>query len=275
MANQEYIGQIAITNSTKDLSVNNGTAYAVALTAGNYFAQGYSGESTAQLIEHLQVQIRAAHAAFDTGGANECTVSRSASTGLITIAFAAGGGNVSVTWTDADLGTLLGFTVGNLSGAYTYTASVTPKGVWRPSRPLSELPGDETSWWGKRSTSRVTISLDGSTYGVEGDLLYDGVFKYESLADSETIDTAARTWTTFESFWETVVHKVMPIRILPDRTSYTSTTYFTGIMVQADAETDGKSITVGHLEEYKNKTVTNYLGLWDVAFKLAKYVVAS
>lgn len=274
MALQEYIGQIAITSSTKDFVVNNGTAYACALTVGNYYAQGYSGESTAQLIEHLQAAIRAANAAFAASGANECTVSRSATTGLITIAFAAGGGNVTVTWTDTALGTLLGYT-GTLSGAYSYAATYTPKGVWRPTRALVELPGDETEWWGERSTSRVTIGKNGSTYGMEGTILYDGIYRYESLTKAETIDTASTVWTTFESFWEAVVHAVRPIRVLPDRTSYTSTTYKPAMMIPSEADASEGPVSIGHLREYIGTTVADYNGLWDVAVKLAKQVTAT
>jgi len=272
MAYQEYIGQIAITNSTKDLSVDNGTAYAVALTADNYYIEGYSGET--QLIEHLQAQIRAADSAFDTGGANECTIERSRSTGLITIAFAAGGGNVDITWTDTALGTLLGFTSAT-TGAHSYTADVTPKGVWRPSMPLATLPGDETEWWGKQSTTKITVSLDGSTYGVEGDLLYNGIYGYESLDDNEVMDTATRTWTTFESLWESVVHEARPMRVLPDRSSYISGSYETGLIVPADTDADAEAITVGHLREYQGRTADDYNGLWDVQFKMVKNVTAS
>jgi len=274
MALQEYIGQIAITSSLKDFIVNNGTPYTCALTVGNYYAQGYSGESTAQLIEHLQAVIRAANAAFAASGANECTVSRSSTTGLITIAFAAGGGNVTVTWTDSGLGTLLGYT-GNLSGAYSYAATYTPKGVWRPSRALVDLPGDETEWWGERSTSKVTISPNGSTYGMEGTILYDGIYRYESLTKAEVVDTSSTVWTTFESFWELIVHAAKPIRVLPDRTSYTSTTYKTALMLPESAESGEGPVTIGPLGDYEGKTVAKYNGLWDVGFKLARQVVAT
>jgi hypothetical protein len=269
MAYQEYIGQIVIATASKDFNIDDGVTAAqdVSLTVGEYYADGYSGDT--QLCEHMQAQIRASHATY-----NASTVARN-SDGKVEITFAGtpSPGNVTVTWTDTALGTLLGFTSA-LSGATTYAADVTPKGVWRPSMPLSETPGDETTWWSKRSTTKVTVSLDGSTYSVEGDLLYDGIFRYENLPVADVLETSSTTWTTFESLWENVVHEARPIRILPDRDSYTSSTHKTGLIVPADAEMGGDAVTIGHVREYQGRTVDSYNGLWDVEFKMVKSVTA-
>lgn len=274
---QEFIGEIEITGSLDDFTLDDGTGapmpVSVQLTSGDYFIEGYTGEATAQLIEHLQAQIRASHANFAAAGSSECTVSRSSSTGLITISFASG--PVTVTWTDAALGTLLGYT-GNLSGDAAYAATNTPKGVWRPTRTITSYPGDLTTWWAEESSSLITISKDGSTFAMEGNLLYNGLYEYELLTDSEVVTTSSTVWSTFEKFWQTVVHEGRPVRVLPDRTAYTSAgEYVTGFILPADASPGDGPVTIGTVMEYRGRTIDNYNGFWQVAFKMAKQVTPS
>jgi hypothetical protein len=250
---QEYLGQIQITNSTKDFVLNGGGSgdIAVALTPGTYYIEGYTGEG-GQLIEHLQAVIRAAN-----GGATwpAAEVVRAAAGG-ISIDFDSV--TTSVTFTDSALGTLLGF-VGNLS----------------PSNNLVELPVDLDTFWGIRSSSMISISRDGSTYGMEGNLLYDGVYRYEALPSTDVIDTSGSVWKTLESFWEAVVHEVRPIRVIKSSGTYAAAgDYVTALMLPGDAESDGEAITIGDFRQYVGRTVDSYNGLWDVDFKLAKYITA-
>lgn len=95
------------------------------ITQGDYFIQEYSGEGANGLVEHMQAAVRALG---PVGDLDDFTVTLSA-TGFITLSNT---GNFDITWTDAELQNILGFT-GNLTGASTYTATNQPKYCWYPN----------------------------------------------------------------------------------------------------------------------------------------------
>jgi len=254
---QEYIGQIVIDGDSDNFTVD---ATPTSISTGTYFMNGYTGEGV-QLCETLQVALAAV-----VGGT---TVTRSTSTGLITIDF---GASHSITWTDTGLRDILGYT-GNLTGASSYVATNTPKGVWRPSRELVEYPGDLTEWWGRESSTQIVISRDGTTYTNEGNLTYGGTYGYEVLDESEVITDSSTVWESFEQFWSDVAHEGRPIRVLMDRTSYASTSdYVTGIMIPPDSDARDEAITLGPFSDFRNRLIESYNGFYNVRIGMAKYV---
>ena len=264
---QEYVGQVRITSTCRQFQINDGGgAEAVVLDLGKYFASGYTSESDDQLIEHMQTQIRAV-SGFGAGEAAECNISRSTSTGLITIAFDA---SVDISWDHADLQTLLGFT-GSQTSASSYVATNTPKGVWRPTEGLSEFPVDLTEWWAPNSTSKVTRAPDGTISTVQGAMLYDGIFGYRLLDEGEVKSDSSTVWESFQSFFENVIHAGYRIRAFPDRTAITSDDYREGIIVPPNAS-DDEPVTMGRFADWARRHIRNYNGLWGVDFRMLKAV---
>lgn len=259
MTLQHYVGTLTIDDDSKDFTVDTDPStgpFALALTTGDYFVFGYTGEATDQLLEHLQTVIRT------VGAFNTTDVTFDGASGLVTINFKA---TCSVVWTDTDLRDLLGFT-GNLSGSSAYTATNTCRGLWRPGLPMTAYPGDLTRLWGQRSTSRIGVSSDGSTYSNEGTILYDGVYRYSLLPEDEIITTSTTVWESLEQFWEDCVHPGKPVRVYPDRTLNASTSYETALMSNADGKVGGfHDAMIGRWRE-------DYNGFWSVEFMLRKHI---
>jgi hypothetical protein len=259
MTLQHYLGTLTIDGDSKDFTIDTDPStgpFALALTVGDYFIHGYTGEVAEQICEHLQAQIRTV-GAFATA-----TVAFDNSTALVTIDFKA---TCSVVWTDTDLRDLLGFT-GNLSGASAYTATNATRGVWSPTLVMSEYPGDLTRLWGQRSTSRIGVSSDGTVYSAEGTILYDGVYGYHLLPEADVITTSATVWESLEQFWEDCIHTGKPIRVYPDKTVNTASDYVTALMSSPDGKVGG--FHDGIVARWRE----NYNGFWSVNFMLRKYV---
>jgi hypothetical protein len=119
------------------------------------------------------------------------------------------------------------------------------------------------TWWGERSTSIAARGADGTSFSAAGSLLYDADLEYQLLDDSEVRKSSDTDWASLQCFWEQVVHAGKQIRVLPDRTSYTSTTYVTALWVGAEN-------TVGAFPGLRH--IANYDGFWDVRFRLVKVV---
>jgi hypothetical protein len=257
MTLQRYIGQFVLPATATDFTVGGN---AVSLTSGTtYFMSGYTGESSAQLAEHMQVQIRAIGAPYASA-----TVTQS-ETGLISIDLTT---VAAIVWTDTGLRDLLGFT-GNLSGAAAYVAPNTARYCWFPTVGLSVYDGDLTQWFSPNSTSIPYRSVDGVTGGVEGNLIYDGRFSYSLLPKADVITTSETVFQSLEKFYEDVAHRTFPFRVFPDRTLNASTSYKTCIWGTPDDE------MLGSFSEFKERHIRRYNGLWDVELLLWKYVVSS
>ena len=267
MANelQELFGRFYVGSTLDSFSVTDtggGGAQAVSLTNGWYYLRGYTGEATAQLIEHMQVQVRA------LGGVwADAAFSYSLSTGLVTLNCPSTT-TVTWTWTDSGLQTLLGFT-GTQSGAKTYTATQVPQHNWRPSRTMTDYPGNLQNVWQPRSTSAVGRAPGGTTHGVVGPaVLYDAILTWDVLEEAEVLKPSGGTiGGDLESFFVDVVNETQPIRLVIDRTSYAAVTdYVTAVFGREGDE------TIGSFEQYRGRLLDEYQGLWTVNTPLMKYV---
>lgn len=235
-----------------------GGVSSVALTEGRYYMAGYTGESTLQLCEHMQTEIRAIGAPYGS-----TTVTLSSTTGLVTIAVL--GAVTAIDWTHTALRDLLGFTA-NLSGAASYTATNKARYCWFPSRGLVEYPGDLTEWWAKRSTSYGYRSPDGVTYSTQGTLIKEGKFKYSHLPKADVISVSDTVWETFQEFWTDVIHAGEPFRCFPDRTLNGSGDIKVATFGSLDDD------PVGSFTDYMDRNIRSYNGLWTVEMFLWEYL---
>lgn len=256
---QQYLGQITIDSTCDQLAIDGNP---IVLTSGDYYVSGYSGESTAQLCEHIEDEIQALG-----GGYATATVAYSASTGLITFTFS---GSTAITWTDSALQTLLGFT-GTQSGSSSYVATNTPKGVWRPSRAAVTYPGDLTVLWKPRSTTIAYRSVDGTLFITQGNFIYEAIIEYEHLAKTEVINDSTVVWGSLEKFFEYVAHRGKLIRIYPDRTLNASDSYHTGLFVPPGSVGE-ENIMLGSFDEYRERFSQSYNGTWNVRLGFWKNV---
>lgn len=263
MAYQELLGRFYLGGTLNNFSVEDtggGGAQAVTLTAGYYYMHGYTGEGTANLIEHMQAQVRALGGVWATAA-----FSRSLSTGYVTLN-CPGTTTVTWTWTDAALQTALGFT-GAQSGAKTYTGTQVPRYCWHPSRALTDYPGNATKIWQPKSTTVVGRS-SGAVSGAVGSVLYNTLLTWSHLAEAEILEPASGTiGGDLESFFEDVAHEAQPIRIVVDRSSYASTSdYVTAMWGEEDKD------EIGAFEEYRERHVRRYQGRWMVETPFMKWV---
>ena len=95
-----------------------------------------------------------------------CTVAAGeAGTGKYTIGCS--GSTCTVTFTDADVGTLMGYT-GNLSASTSYTSTGQAKALWLPEYPFQALNGGP-SWIGWWETDQIaTENSNGNSFGLIG-----------------------------------------------------------------------------------------------------------
>jgi len=246
---QAYLGRFYA--SAWGLTIN---ATAKVVTAGFYYPKGYSGESAVQFLEHLTDKLNDV-----VGGA---TATLDLTTGLVTLDF--NGNTTSVTWTSTALRDLLGFT-GDLSSATSYVATNKMRYCWFPTRGLADYPGDLTRFWGRGSTSRTVVSADDTAYGIKGSLTYSAMLRYAMLPAADVVTTSTTVWRALEAFFEDVMHAAQSMRICPDRTSYTSTTYVTALLNK------GKD-AYGDFAGFAKRHARTNNGLWDVDIPLKRYV---
>jgi len=173
----------------------------------------------------------------------------------------------TVTWDDTTLRDLLGFTA-TLSGNSEYESTYIPRYVWYPSRPVSDHPGDLATWWAPTSNSRAFRGHSGYTSAAAGNALYDGLFEYTALDEDETIIASTSTgWNRLEQFWLDVPHNAMPFRCFYDRTAtYTSSAFKTAMWAPLSGN------TLGSWQNYRERFVKEYQGLWDAKLPLWKHV---
>jgi hypothetical protein len=144
MALSQWLGRISIGASSKDFTLG-GTAFA--LTAGDYYLSGYTGEATAQLVEHMEDVIQV------TYGAD--TVAYSASTGKVTITC---GASRALVWNDTALGQLLGFTSASYGAAASHTGENECQYLWRPDVAITATPTDTLRILQPVSSTKVFVS---------------------------------------------------------------------------------------------------------------------
>ena len=205
---QEYHGRFAIGSSSNNFSVG---ANAVTLTSSYYYIAKYTGESTSQLCETMQAAIRAVSGTVSPNA----NVTYSMATGRITIALDSA---QTITWTDAALQTILGFT-GAQSGSATYTATYQPRYTWRPSRGLSSYPLTLERLWDPQATSRFTRAKDGAVHSVAGHTIYAAELEYQALPAGDVVVGAVQNYQSFEQFYLDVISAGQPMRVYPDRSN--------------------------------------------------------
>ncbi len=254
---QEYVGKITIDSSNQNFTLG---ADAVTIPAGDYYTRGYSGESDDQLVEEIDAQLKNINANY--------SATYSTTTGLITFDY--NGASKAITWDDADLQTILGFT-GTQSSATSHTTTNSPKGIWRPSRSFSNLPTTTSagSLLGLNSNTRYDIASDGSVYTTEGIFRYHGTYKYDVLSSSEVLDSSGNwsDWNTFYNMLYSVIHRGMPCRVFPDRSQNTSTS-FKQVKILPPNAGIGSSGTVGEFRKWVERFVEEWNGVWSVEFSM-------
>lgn len=255
MSLQAYLGRLTIGNDSKDFTLTAGGA--LALTTGRYYMSGYTGESTVQLVEHIEDVIIALG-----GGYAAARVSLSAD-GFVTIDL---GTPDELTWTDTDLRDLLGYDA-TLTGGQSYTAPNQARYTWYPDKDPSSYPGDLTRVWMPNSTSIAYRSADGTTYTAKGALLYDAVVEYSHLDDDKVRRTNSNNYSSLERFFEDVIHQGEPFRIFPDRTTQSSTADYVTAM-WADQE----NAPIGSFQNLIGRNIRAYNGLWQVEMLINKWV---
>ncbi len=247
-------------NVTHDAGEPNPDSDTITTTAGNYYIKGYTGESTNQLVEHLQAQIRASSLGTSLASA---TVDLNEGTGQITINFATGGTEIGITWTDTDLRDLLGFT-GDLSGADSYTATNQCRYIWRPTRYVSNHDVDRDQIWAEESNSRVVVSSDATAFAITGNTRKNVNLEFRNLPAADVRTDSATVWETFQQFFVDVIAKGETVRYIPDRATYSSTSYGEGL---AGPDSD----SVGKLTDYISRALPRSDTLWGVSIDLVQY----
>lgn len=262
---QEMFGRFYVGGTLDNFSVTDtggGGAQAISLTNGYYYTAGYTGEATAQLIEHMQAQVRA------LGGVwADAAFTYHLGTGLVTLNCPSTT-TVTWTWTDAALQTALGFT-GTQSGAKTYTGTQTPRFNWKPSRPVTSFPGNSTNIWQPRSTSSIGRAPGGATHGVQGPaILYDARLTWELLDEDEVLKPDTGTvYDDLETFFEDVIDKTQPIRLVKNVASYSAASDFVTFVWGLEEEDE-----IGAFEKYRAREIEEYRGLYNVNVPMMKAV---
>ena len=250
---QQYLGQFLVPSNTL-LTI--GGEPAVTVTTGYYYIAGYTGETTNQFCEALEAAIQAGTSH------TTATVVFDASTCTVTITLDS---SATLSFSNATLRDALGFS-GDQTSATTHTSDLTCRYCWSPSRGLSGYPLNLNNFWQPSSMTAHGRSRDGSTWNVEGNELYEADCRYSFISNAEAIKPSSdNDWQNFQSFFEDVVHPGRPIRIYPDKTLNTSSSFLTGV-IQSGEE------MIGKLTNYVQRSVASYDGLWDIRVPLFKYL---
>jgi hypothetical protein len=258
---QAYLARFPLDSGSLVFKINNGGGdQTVTLEAGDRYPKGYTSESPDQFVEHVTTKIQAASG---FGAGDTCTLDLT--TGLIT--FTWGTANCALTWVDTTLRALMGFAA-NLSSAALHVAPNAMRYLWLPSLSPSMLPVNLTEFWMPRSNSKMPLSTDGTPGGRAGKLQDRAAISYDLLDLAEVLIPAGGGVTsnkTFERFWRDACHGTWPIRILPDRTSYTSTTYKSGNFGNPEGD-------LGDLRDWISPSFGEAShDSWDVEMFFAKY----
>ena len=255
MALSQWLGRFTVSSSNDSFTVD---ATAKTCTAGNYYMRGYTGEGTVQFIEHMEDLIAAVVASS--------TVTYSTTTGFITITF--GSSTHTITWTDADLKTLLGFDgVNTAVAAASFTGLMPPKYVWSPDVAISDAPVDPSRIVQPISSTRVHVSRDGTLVTVEGNTRYAADVEYSLIAGARVfVPSTGSINQELETFFTDVIARGELIRILPAIGTYAATTDYITAKVGSPGE------EIGAFDRFARKHVRSYQGLASVRLPVLKYV---
>jgi hypothetical protein len=258
---QQFLGQFVVNDDRKNFIINVGGGGDQSLTLAtrdDYYIAGYTSEATNQLCEEFETQIQT------VDGTATCRYDED--NGKITLTFSAA---TSVTWTDTELRTIMGFT-SDKSTLSTYTSDQQCRFTWLPTRGLVQYPSNLAGqyFWRPVSNSIVARSRDGSSFAVANNIYYDALdLSYQLLTEAEVIEPSTGTvYSDFQTFWTDIVHAAKPVRFYPDKSVNTSTDYVDCLI--GDPGED----TVGSLADWIGRHISNYNGLWDVNIPIIKYV---
>lgn len=253
----KLLGRFSITSTSDQLTVN---AAAITLTTGDYFMRGYTAESTDQLVEHLQAQIRAA------GGALAAFSVSLSDAGFITLS---NGSAFTVTWNSegsSALRNLLGFT-GNLSSATSHTGSNQVKYCWFPNCGVAETQSHQSVLGASSSDAVVRRAPSGRVITTTYDTYREQMFEWRWLEDEYVwpVGVGGTTVTNrdFLQFWTDVIRIGQRFRYFPDRTSNTSTAYYEYV--------GGEKITKDGMEKCRRE-VASFSKYWKFDMDCLEYV---
>jgi len=269
MSRQEYRGRVQITSEQRDFNIRNANGQNIncIINTGSVFLAGYPGEAEAASITgKLQAAIRAQAAGHTTAN-----VTYSMATGRVTIGL---NHNCNIWWTDNALGDALGFAQNTAAAATNaHTGTKQPRYIWRPTRGAADMPVHLNTWWGPRSTSKLTRSVDGSIVSARGNLLYEGAYSYRNLPRADVICDATDTdnHRPLERFWGDIVHAAKEIRVYPDINVTDSSTAFKTGFWTSGSDSD-EAIDVGPFAGQIGRRIASFDGLWDVDFSMMKNV---
>jgi len=253
MANPEFVGRILINSGNDSLVFDDGGSHPVTVTNGWRFLWGYTSEAATQIVEELDAAVKAVDANYS------CVYSQT--TGKVTFDF--NSVTTSITFTDNDLGLILGFSTGSVAGGSTYTSDQSCRYIWQPSRDYSEVAGGATvaNFWVPGYTATPMRASGGTVHAVPGSTLYSGWMSFKLLAESDIHTGVA----DLQQFFDDVVSLVQPVRVFPNKSNITSTDYVTAIIGAVDQQ-------IGSFEEFRSRYLSSYGGLWDVDLPMIKYV---
>lgn len=267
MAQQAFLGRFTLPSNARKFTVDPtppGGGTALTLDVADRYIKGYAAESAFQFIEHFEEKLQTvdpmATATIDLDGADagKCKLTFSVDT--------------DVTWTDAALRDLLGFNA-DLSGTFSYTSDHPVRYLWLPALMMSEHPVDLAEFWQIRSGTTGHLGPDGASHTRAGGAQFLAKIGYDLLELAEVIipaNAGRPANKTLERFFIDVFHAGMPVRILPDRSSYTSTTYKTGLFSAPEADAP-----IGELRDWIDPSLgEGNHALWNVDLFFLKYTGA-
>lgn len=215
-------GRFSITTSSDNFTINEAGAGARIVNLDetrDWFIRQYTGEVTAQFVDHIQTQTRAAGPGVELDTFT-CTVS---DTGFVT--FAGSGGNFTVTWTETVLRDLLGFT-GDLAGAATYTATNQHRFGWYPNTGVSAIMAHPNRVGLSTSDAVTRRAPSGRVITTAYDEYVDNKFTWRWIEDEYMfpVGLGGTTITNrdFETFWRDVIRIGQRFRFYPNRTIQTA-----------------------------------------------------
>lgn len=268
---QLYAGKFTLASDETQFNVLSSPASKnCTINTGDYYLFGYDTETTEQLVEHIQNTIR------DQAGHANAIVTVDPVARRVDMGFT---NTVNVYFDDLSVANILGFEsqldAGWINSAQHYRGDKQPRYLWGPTRGLAETPLHINTVWDQRSTTKITRAPSGKVSSVQGNLLYDGFFRYVRLPSADVISTPGESdnWRPLEQFWADVVHKGKTIRMYYSRdasNSPASENYKTGTWC-SDISYEG-AMDVGGFAEQVGRNLTQWDSLWDVEFALLKDV---
>lgn len=260
MATQAWLGRFQLDSGSKTIDITDGTTpITITLdTSTNFYISGFDGETT-QLCETIESDMQS-----NGGVYASATCSFSYDTGKVTFDF--DGTSCTITWTDSDLQTILGFDgTEDVTSVTSATGAQIAKYVWIPQRGFSDHPVDRTQFWEDESMSYVNRSLDGSIASVKGQLLQRADVGYRFLKAADVIvPSGGEGRGTFELFFADVIHEGQHLRLFPDDSATTSSDYVTAIVGI------GKEDAIGRFTDYASRERASFNDLWRVDIPLLK-----